>query len=423
MKIGQFAIQNETSIDTIRHYISLGLIIPEKHNTQFDFDDKCTIDFQEITALKKIGFSLNEIQQLMLYRRIGKLTGYDRRITYTSFFERKKTQIDNEIIKLDAMRQNLESALNEMNREIEIDKSIDFETLGIPLQAIELLCCPHCHLPLNILDGKVQNGQLIDAKLQCDHHHQFQIIDGILFIENAKNIGESDYKGTDLNLYSEAYIDEYINTTDINYLKKLHEGLQWSSRHIAFEGLTDEIGLELGSGHGYFMRHMIECFPSTFTYIAIDHDLTKLRWLKKIIERSHPKCTILFICADFLQIPLKPKTIDVLFDISGSSNYAFDHTEFLLKKIDELVKDQAHLHAFYILFKNYVTHSKVPQTFRDGFNIHSIQSNLKELNYHCTEDFETESVEKGGPLENYFVEGEHVSTYFYSGIKVKKPLG
>jgi DNA-binding transcriptional MerR regulator len=56
MKIGQFATKHQTSIDTIRHYMSLGLLIPEKVTAQYDFDETCSHDFLEIMELKKLGF-------------------------------------------------------------------------------------------------------------------------------------------------------------------------------------------------------------------------------------------------------------------------------------------------------------------------------------------------------------------------------
>lgn len=423
MKIGQFAVQNETSIDAVRHYMSLGLIIPEKHNKQFEFDDNCTYDFKEITTLKKIGFTLSEIQQMMLYRRIGKLTGYDRRITYTSFFEKKKAQIESEIVKLDEMKLNLDAALIEMNHELELDKSIIPETLGIPFKSMDLFCCPECHGTLNILDGKIQNDQLINAILECDLHHKVVISDGVIYHQNSGPGTNFDEDEVNLHQYSESYIDEYINTTHIDYLQKLYSGLEWSSRHLDFESMSDEIVLELGSGHGYFMRHMIDRFPKNVTYIAVDHDAIKIRWLKKIIERSKPKCNVVFICSDFTKIPLKPISVDWLLDISGSSNFAFDHQEFLLDKIDGLTKEEAHLHGYYIIFKNFASASKIPLEFRDGFKIQPIKKLIKNLGYKCIHEFETEPVEKGGPLEDYFVEGEHVCSFLYTGIKVKKPLG
>jgi hypothetical protein len=75
------------------------------------------------------------------------------------------------------------------------------------------------------------------------------------------------------------------------------------------------------------------------------------------------------------------------------------------------------------LFENFVATSKIPLHLRDGFRSNPIKAHLRDLNYVCQNDFTTEPVEKGGPLEDYFVDGEQVKTYLYSGIKTIKPLG
>ncbi len=423
MRIGQFAVQNNTSIDTIRHYMSLGLLVPEKHNTQYEFDENCTRDFREISQLKKIGFRLSEIQQLILFRRIGKLTDYDKRITYTSFFEKKKALIELEIDKLNEMKINLNKALIEMRSKLDQDQISKSETIGIALNSLELFACPVCHGSFEITEGSIQHGILINATLTCQCEYQMHIHNGIVFTSDQIVDEYENIKNSNLNEYSENYIDEYINTTHIDYLKKLYAGLQWSSRHISSDDLNHAIALELGSGYGFFMRHMLDRFPESSTYIAVDHNPVKIMWLKKIIERSQPKCKVIFVCADFIKLPLKASSVDLLLDVSGSSNYSFEHPEFLLDKIDYLLKNNVRIHGYYILFENFVSQSKIPVSLRDGFNIQHIKSHLKDLQYKCIEDFVSEPVKKGGPLEDYFVDGERVRTYLYSGVKSIKPLG
>ena len=52
MKIGKFGEVNNLSIDTIRHYIDLSLIIPEKRGTLF-FDEYCQSDLELIIHYKR----------------------------------------------------------------------------------------------------------------------------------------------------------------------------------------------------------------------------------------------------------------------------------------------------------------------------------------------------------------------------------
>ena len=61
MKIGKFGEVNNISIDTIRHYMDLSLIIPEKGG-QFFLMMYCQRDLKLILHYKDLGFSLNEIK-------------------------------------------------------------------------------------------------------------------------------------------------------------------------------------------------------------------------------------------------------------------------------------------------------------------------------------------------------------------------
>ncbi|MCU5518479.1 methyltransferase, partial [Bacillus wiedmannii] len=48
MKIGKFGEVNNISIDTIRHYMDLSLIIPERKGSHYFFDEYCQTDLELI---------------------------------------------------------------------------------------------------------------------------------------------------------------------------------------------------------------------------------------------------------------------------------------------------------------------------------------------------------------------------------------
>lgn len=70
MKIGQFAKDFNVSIDTVRHYIEKGLLIPEKINTQYQMNTICLEDMALINELKLYRFSLKEIHKILSLKRL-----------------------------------------------------------------------------------------------------------------------------------------------------------------------------------------------------------------------------------------------------------------------------------------------------------------------------------------------------------------
>lgn len=404
MKIGSFAKANHTSIDTIRHYMDLSLIVPEKIGGQYDFDAVCQYDYDEIMYLKGIGFALLEIQKLMLFRRIGKLTDYDKRIAYKKYFDDKLIHIETEKSRLTMMYSALQKEISRFSSET-VQEVI---TMGVPLSSLDALACINCGNAYELTEGTIYNKEITNGKLKCSCGHVLEIYDGIV-------LGDAHLNKPETMSTTEAFVDEYITTTSLEYLQKLNQSLDWTKRHVDFDVVKGGIALELGSGHGFFMRHFIDAFPDDCLFIAVDYNLEVMRWLKAIVERNRPKCKILYLCADFAALPLKPQSIDLLLDISGSSNYAFEHTTFLLDKIDVFTKPTTTLHGYYILFENFAKHSKIQEAYRRQFKINEIESQLTALGYNRIDSMITASVEEGGPREDYFVKNEKVYSLIYHG--------
>ncbi|EOR25937.1 Methyltransferase [Clostridium sartagoforme AAU1] len=82
MRIGEFSKRNKVSIETVRHYIDLGLIIPYKNGAQYEFNEKCQKEIESILELKALGFTLNEIKSIFLYETLGKLSVNEKIMFY-----------------------------------------------------------------------------------------------------------------------------------------------------------------------------------------------------------------------------------------------------------------------------------------------------------------------------------------------------
>jgi DNA-binding transcriptional MerR regulator len=399
VKIGKFAENNELSIDTIRHYMDLGLVVPEKQGGQYYFDEKCQKALNELIDLKSMGFSLNEVKTIFLFRSLGKLTPYQEDEYYKSFFSNKHKNVEEEICKLSEIKLKLEEKMQELSKEVSKNKY----KIGINIKTLDIFRCLKCQGQLMLSDGNITNNEIIDGKLSCNCGEEYLIKSGILMVENSHI--EEQFKGN----YD--YIREYINFTDTEFLSNIYRGLQWIESKVDFTSFSNKVLLELGTGMGIFLRYVYDKLPEDSLYIAVDHDINRHHLVKNMLEMSDCRRNIIFICSDFLKVPIKEKSIDVLIDYSGTTNYSFQSSDFLLELVDGYVKDKSSLLGAYILFKNFSINSLIEEKYRKNFTIKNIKEGISKLKYSCIHDRTSDYIDKGGKYENFFIKGEKVYSY------------
>jgi len=104
MKIGELSKMTDVSIDTVRYYEKRGLIPKSVRSAsgyrQYNKHDATRLKF--IVQAKELGFTLDEIGQLLALRRDGRAC-----IEVRSVAESKAQEIDIKIQKLSRMRQTL----------------------------------------------------------------------------------------------------------------------------------------------------------------------------------------------------------------------------------------------------------------------------------------------------------------------------
>ena len=122
MKIGEFAKKFDTSVSTVRHYINLGLLVPEKDGFQYCFEDDDCREMEIITTMKNAGFKLSELNK---YLSIFRFYNRDDYLLYEKLLEYLRSKKSD----LYAERHQINTYIRLINKKIkEIENSSVYAT-------------------------------------------------------------------------------------------------------------------------------------------------------------------------------------------------------------------------------------------------------------------------------------------------------
>ena len=390
MKIGEFSKVNKISIETVRHYIDLGIIIPYKNGAQYEFNEKCQNEIENILELKSLGFTLNEIKSIFIYETLGKLSAAEKNNILHDIFTLKQREINKKINKLVEIEGKLIKKIESINT-VKVKRNFK---LGIDIKNLNLLSCVICGQDLYLEEGNIKNNQILDGKLKCACGMGYSIKSGILIVD--------EYSEKDGSKVYNNVIKEYIKETDKNYILSVRKGLDWACNNLCKIDFNDKVILEIGTGLGFLLRNLYDNLNDSSLYIAIDNNIEKHNYLKSLIERSNLKKNIMFICTDFKYIPIKKKSIDIFLDYGGSSNYWFEENDFSIKDILKYLKEDSYVGLSYISFKKFALNN-------------SIKEELRKYNFTMISDQKSDYLNKPSIYEDYFSSSEEVYSYLYFG--------
>ena len=405
MKIGQFAKNHQVSIDTVRHYMDMKLLVPVKDGAHYRFDNRCHDEMDWIVRLKALGFNLSEIKSLLSFMRIGKMSDYQQSDLYRKIFIERLEKTIGEIKILEDHRSRLEKEIQEMNQTEKKDRL----RFGIPLNSLPLFACNDCGGNLTLKSAEIADEEIVNGELVCGCGRKYMIIDGILH-SSGKILDESGSN------YIE-HISDYILATPQEYIDRLFASIGWGCSAFEEVEQKDRVAIDLGSGLGVFLRNIYDRLDDTLTYLVVDHNVYMHSFLRDILSKAEVKKRVLFIASGFNDLPLKKNCADIVIDVAGSSNYAFDNDTFLLREIDPLVSREATLLSGMLMFDNFSENSQIPKSRRELFIKPSIVKKVEALGYKIESMSETDRVSEGGIYEDFFVQGEKIFTLL---IKAKR---
>lgn len=402
MRIGSFSEKFGQSIDTIRHYMELNLIIPEKAGGQYRFDEACERDMARILYFKERGFSLQEVKTILYYERLGRLTEHQHHCCYTELVRNKYRSVMKKIDDLNTMKQMLEESLSLL----EDQKAEKRFALGLDLSTIGLIACHKCGGSLTLQDAHIVDNQIMEGSLSCSCGSTCKVKDGILIVPGTCRVSEEQYD-----------ISDYLQQTNPDYLDSIYRGLEWTHRRAGLAEASDKVFLELGCGIGFFLRHNHKDLPENAVYMAVDRDISSIRYLKDMLERSEVKRRIVFLCSDFRAMPVKMGSVDVLVDHSGTSNYGFENSDFLIRAVMPWLKPEVLLLGTYICFSKFGRKNPLSMEQRKLFTDTMIRDELLKLGFELTGEDRSAPIYGGGPYEDFFHGDESVYRYTMTAEK------
>ena len=328
MKMRDMVQRSGLSKDTLRYYMSLGLLMPRKGGAQFEFTDADEEDIQEILHLKRMGFSLEDIRGLLDERRISNGIEPD--------------YLDSMINRLHAQKKSLEARQKEISEAIalvddeiescERKKGVFGESSGVPLCALPLLACPHCGHGLQIENAAFSGKHLHSGNLLCACGYSAGIVDGVILTGN-RYLDTDDRPDLTRGLYHGLCRQDFFRC--------YCDGATACMDALREHGFEQRVVLE-SNINGYFLLYQqLKLLPISNLYIIADKYPEMVYLYKHLIESINPALDILYIADEKMEYPLQHGCVDIAIDFFGENEYLFYHNESYIEKISPYLAPDA----------------------------------------------------------------------------------
>ncbi|MGM0380248.1 MAG: MerR family transcriptional regulator [Bacillota bacterium] len=410
MKIGEFAKKYGVKKHTIRYYMKLNLLIPQKQGAQYNFDKSCEKDLEEILKLKKMDFSLKEIKEILNFIRLAKNTKYMKNKYYKDLYKDKLDEITEDIKYLENAKKLISKNLKEINEKMKSNN----KKIGVDLSILSLIECPECKKNLKVFAKNVIDNQIIEGKLKCECGFDLSIKDGIIYMPGYKK----EKIGLDDN-----FIEDYILQTEEEYIDEMYETLEWASKQTNTFEKDEKIILEIGTGSGVFLRHINEKISESSIYICTDIFPEYLEYTKKLLEEANSNITVLFIATNLPDLPLKNNIIDLVIDYAGTSNFCFEDKRFLPDYMQNYFKSEHEYLATFITYPRFGPNNIVKKEFRKNFISKNIKRKIEDIGYYVKSEHKSPKIkitEEMSPYETYAQPGDKVNSYQVYAKKISQ---
>lgn len=409
MKIGEFARKYGIPKDTIRYYIRLGLLLPHIVGSQLDFSPTDGQDLLHILQFKQMRMNLADIRSLLYLRRMSNVIEPGTLQQCLSILEKKRLDLQEEQKTLQESLAAVEKKIHWLNEQRSRPRKA---SSGIPLLAVPLLACPHCHHQLQIKDAAIQGKYIMSGQLFCSCGWKAEIQDGIVLTGNLYT-GTHDTPDLERKLYHETgpqfsivgpRAPEYM----LQQLKKLD-----THHKVIFEANINGF---------FFTYNFLPQLPHDCLYIIVDKYPEVLHLYKILTETLYQDLDILYIADAGESLPLAPDSLDIYVALLGETEYCYYHKNYQLHDIAlQLKKGAAIIGAMPSFSRDSRSRKALYEKYPEGI------PRMANIDY-----FRNDYAQLGAPLETKLLgtvtqtlkhhmftahkDGEPMELYGYTGI-------
>ncbi|GIN94786.1 hypothetical protein J6TS1_06560 [Siminovitchia terrae] len=404
MKIGTFAKRYDVNINTIRYYIEIGLIIPIKKETQFEFDQTCIDDMNLIQELKEYRFTLQEIHKILTFKRITLLTENEDIDYYVQTLLEKKQQLLQESQRIIDSTHLIDEKVDKLRR-----GPVNERETGVPLSFVSRFYCPACQEALQVKDAQMQGEYLFYGKIECNCGYLAEIKDGIVITPVSNYPPQNEYYIYDRTLFHQ------ISPELISVLEK---GNLWMYKRMAKKNLTNRVIIQTNIDTYVFSPKFLTLEQDNIFYIFTGNSLEMLRKLKAKIQHINPNLPVLYMVNGDLKLPIKHHSVDCVIDNLSFNEYSLFNDSFALDKLLPYLK-----HDSFVVGNSsyYETHTRSltnmgklypnahPQNLNQGF----LEEKLNENRFEVVENEYLGFITNTGEYVEFHIEKDelHFSAY------------
>lgn len=308
MKIGEFSEHFGVSRDTVRHYCKLGLLIPDNSQPQVRFTERECQDMERILRMKDQNFSLVEIRKYLDILRVSTMVEPESIQEVITLLNQKRSELEQQAKSMLQVCATIDQDIRALS-DMVVTNSV---RSGVPLNALPLLSCPFCGMPLELDNASISQNYIHKGDLRCRCGYHAKIDEGIVLTGNLYT-GQHDAPDLHRGLYRDVS-DEFVI-----YLQRCTD---FALRTLQNMDLHHRVILENHINGYFFLYNNLRLLEPDCTYIIVDKYPEMLQMYKRNIDKLGLRLNILYIADATNNLPLRHGAADVLISFMGGNEHS-----------------------------------------------------------------------------------------------------